>query len=413
MNRTLLMNHDSSLAGLRGRLFSRTCGRLSDRLARLVGTVATVAVLGCTCLLGACTTFADPSTVMDLRLLSVRAEPSEIIVTDPDAPPAQIKLWPLLADSSGEVSDATFSIVGCPNLPFGPAPPADPMATGGFPAGGVRGTLSSSLCPSDPASPHVWPLGSSADRQADGSVSISLSAEQITDALKNDVFRDQFGNIHGGFDLGLPINLELDVTRGDTSFKAVKRVMFWFPAQVPAIAGETPNKTPLIDSVQRAADRNDQAVLQNLEPFDDPCEHAPDSTPPCNKMRNAPVVAPGGVLWVKPSLADQEPFVTTVLDSTTGEVTPYSVAHEALRYSYYATLGKFSPGSTSTDLSRGGRWKDGQPHIEGKYEAPGLAELPFDSTAQKRAADVTIWVVVRDERGGSSWVERHLRVSEP
>ena len=44
----------------------------------------------------------------------------------------------------------------------------------------------------------------------------------------------------------------------------------------------------------------------------------------------------------------------------------------------------------------------GRLHIESKYkpEAGG-------------PSDVTIWIVVRDERGGASWVTRTLRVALP
>jgi len=346
---------------------------------------------------GACTTFDDQSTVLDLRVLAMQTEPSEIIIDDPAAPIPSISVRPLLADHDGDVSDATFQIIGCPNQAFGAAPPSDPMASGGFPAGGPRGTLSSTLCPVDPASPHRWVLASSDQLRDDKSVAVNLSADQLQDALMSDVFRDQFGNTHDGFDLGLPINLELDVTRGSTTIKAVKRVLFWFPPLVPAIVGEVPNQTPVIDKVSWATDRDDDAVLQGLAPWD---------------MTDQPMVAPGGELWVVPSLATQEPYQTTVLDATTGAVQPYAVAAETLRYFFFATRGKFSPSETSTDPGRGVHWNDGKPHLEAKYEAPPLANLPLDPATSVHVADVTVWIVVRDDRGGVSWQKRRLRVSE-
>jgi hypothetical protein len=346
----------------------------------------------------ACTTFDDPSTVLDLRILAASVEPSEVIVDDVSTLPS-LRLKPLVADHQGDVVAPQFSIVACPNQPFGPAPPADPMASGGFPAGGARGTLSSTLCPADPAAPHRWSLATAADVQDDGSVTLNLTPDQLQDALMSDLFRDQFGNLHGGFDLGLPINLEIDVTRGDgVTVKAVKRVLFWFPQLVPAIAGETPNQTPVISAVEQATGRNDDAVLENVSPFDE------------NAL---PTVAPGGELWVRPSLATQEPYLTTVLDATTGQVLPYPVATETLRYSFFATSGKFSPSETSTDPGRGVRWNDGKPHLEAKYEAPDAAEVPVDPATGKPRLDVTVWIVVRDDRGGASWEERHLRVGEP
>lgn len=367
-------------------------------LPRATGHVGLALFIASTCGSLACASFDDPSTIKDLRLLAVRAEPSELIISDLSAPPPVIKLWPLLADASGIVTDASFTVIGCPNNPMGPTPPIDPMASGGFPAGGARGTLSSSLCPTDPrAADYVWPLASSADMSADGSVSVTLSAEQIAAALAVDRFPDKFGHSHGGFDLGLPINLEFDITRGDQVVKGVKRVLFWFPTLVPVIEGELPNNTPVISSVQRAPSRDENAVLQEPEPFD---------------MVDVPTVAPGHPLWIAPALGEQEPFITTVLDTRTSEVTAYPVAQETLRYSYFATLGKFAPGSVSTDPPGGAKWKDGLPHVESRYEAPPLAELPLDPVTQVHAADVTVWIVVRDDRGGTSWAERHLRVTE-
>lgn len=366
----------------------------AGRIQAVIATLSLVGTLGAS----ACTTFEDPSTVLDLRILAARAEPSEILVDDPSALPS-IQLKPLIADHNGDVVKPTFSIVGCPNQAFGPAPPGDPMASGGFPAGGARGTLSSTLCPADPAAPHRWTLATEADVRDDGSVTLNLMPDQVQDALMNDLFRDQFGHLHGGFDLGLPINLEIDVTGGDgVVVKAVKRVLFWFPQLVPAIAAETPNQTPVISEVLQASGRNDDAVLENVQPFG---------------KDTVPMVAPGGELWVSPSLAAQEPYLTTVLDATTGEVQPYPVAAETLRYSFFATRGKFSPGETSTDPGRGVKWKDGRPHLEAKYEAPPAANVPIDPASGKPGVDVTIWIVVRDDRGGASWEERRLRVGEP
>jgi hypothetical protein len=48
-------------------------------------------------------------------------------------------------------------------------------------------------------------------------------------------------------------------------------------------------------------------------------------------------------------------------------------------------------------------------HLESQYNAPAsLDGLPTDPATG--AGLVTIWVIVRDDRGGESWVERQLAI---
>jgi hypothetical protein len=46
--------------------------------------------------------------------------------------------------------------------------------------------------------------------------------------------------------------------------------------------------------------------------------------------------------------------------------------------------------------------------IESQYTLPAAGQVVTDAEGK---ADVTIWVVVRDDRGGEFWQERRLRIT--
>jgi hypothetical protein len=75
---------------------------------------------------------------------------------------------------------------------------------------------------------------------------------------------------------------------------------------------------------------------------------------------------------------------------------PLQVEKETLRYRFFATAGTFTPAQTSSELLPG-VVAIGPVHIESQYSAPATITGP-----------VTLWVVVRDDRGGEAWLERQL-----
>ena len=78
-----------------------------------------------------------------------------------------------------------------------------------------------------------------------------------------DIFPDQFGNLHGGFDLGMPLTLDITVDAGTEQIRAVKRVLYWAQR---IDAAQMPNQTPTIDTVSGFYDR-DEATF---DPIDEP-----------------------------------------------------------------------------------------------------------------------------------------------
>jgi hypothetical protein len=354
---------------------------------------------------GGCTNFQDPTTVVDLRMLAVVVQPSEIILDahlgDPSMPvvdPANnppITVTPLIVDPRGGGRKVTYTISACPNDPFAPAPPGGGQGGGAFPSGGARTTVGSALC--DENDPTTWLLTPN-PIEAGQSVMIQPTVEQLTVAFMKDIFPDQYGNLHGGFDLGMPLTLDVKVDAEGEEIRAVKRVLYWARR---IDAAQMPNQNPTIDSVSYFYERDDAT----FDPVDQPqvLLHDPGADYDLD-------VKPGATsVWILPAKGNAESFETTVVDPDTRLAVPYTVPRETLRYRFFATAGTFSPPITSSEPETGFT-ATGPIHIESEYRLPSANQIAFDSAGH---AVVAIWIVVRDDRGGESWQQRNLRITVP
>ncbi len=345
----------------------------------------------------ACQELEHPSTVRDLRLLAVVVEPPEVIL-DPAAPEAagpEIEVRPLLADPAGGGRPVTWTARACGNDPLAPsAPGAGTEGAASYPAGGARSTVGSARCP--PPGPTSWPLLPEGEtRPAGASFRFALTASQLAAAFAADVFPGHLGRPHGGFDLGLPIALEITARAGNESAVGIKRVVFW-PG--PLRADQRPNRNPQILEVRTFAARDPRSLAPQ-----GPIELlAPDAPRP---------IAAGEPLWLEPAGATAEPYLTPVIDRFTDQVKLAEIPAETLRFSFFATAGRFVPPETRSALSFGAAPTERLP-LESRYEPPAAADLPRDPGSGRRQQEVTIWIVVRDERGGAAFVERRLLVQE-
>jgi hypothetical protein len=350
----------------------------------------------------ACTSFDDVSTVKDLRVLAVATDPSEVILKlnglpeDPSTPidptaltvdPASIPtihVTPLLAEPQASGRTVSWSLRACPNNPYGAAPPAGGGGGGPDPSGGARTTVGSTLCTD--GAPTTWMLGDATGPTKD----VTFTPDQLLAAFKADIYIDQYGNFHGGFDLGLPMNLELTATDGVTTVQAVKRVLFWATMLPDQVANNLPTKPPLSTYPDR--DEQTWAPIGDVTPLD-----------PAVPAR----VAVGSHLFVRPDLppGDLEKYVTTVIARDPPHLAmPVEIPRERIRYAFYATAGHFDPPRTTNEVVPG---VVGTVHLESKYLPPAtLDEVPVDAASGQHL--VTIWVVVRDDRGGEAWTEAHL-----
>jgi hypothetical protein len=351
----------------------------------------------------ACTDFQNPTTVIDLRMLAVEVQPSEIILdadlSNPSMPvvdPANnppVMVTPLIVDPRGNGRDVTYTISACPNDPFAPAPPGGGQGGGAFPSGGARTTVGSALCDED--SPTTWVLTPNPVNSRDP-FQVQPTVDQLTLAFMKDIFPDQYGNPHGGFDLGMPLTLDIKVNAGGEEIRAVKRVLYWGRAIDPA---QVPNQNPTIDTVDLFYERDDAT----FDPVD-----TPQAIPHVLGADFDVDVKPGVTsLWIRPSKGNAEAFETTVIDPNTHHAVPFTVPRETLRYRFFATAGTFSPPTTSSEPETG--FVATAPiHIESEYQLPPADQLAVDAAGR---AVVAIWIVVRDDRGGESWQQRNLRLT--
>ena len=352
----------------------------------------------------ACTSFPDVTTVVDLRVLAVAADPSDVFLTltglpaDPAAPidlgalgidPASIPtvhITPLLVDPAGRA--VTWSLSACPNSPYGAAPPNSVMGGGMDPGGGANNTVGSTLC--DDATVRLSPIpGAFA---ADATADVQLSPSDLATAFLSDVFPDQYGQPHGGFDLGMPLNFQVTATDGVQMVKAVKRVVFW----ARPLPGQTLNQTPTIPSVSLFANR-DPATFDLMD-----AAGTLDATTPTH-------VALDAGLWLLPTFQEgvtDETYTPIILnrDPPYQAIAAPEPVEERIRYAYYATAGHFDPPRSVNQLIPG---TVGTVHLESHYIPPAtLDEVPVDAATGLHL--VTVWIVVRDDRGGESWVEGRL-----
>lgn len=362
------------------------------RESRQSGARVTLAFAWAVALTAGCTSFADPSTVTDLRVLAVRTEPSEVILNA--ALPADvatamipdIRLEPLIADPRGQGRPLSVTVTACANDPGAASPPNNGADPTGFPAGGARTTVGSALC--DGAATEL-PVAADVDPAAEPAITVRLPAAWVAAAFTRDVFLGPDGRLHGGFDLGMPVVFQVTVRASAETVKAVKRVTFWMH---PLRDDQVANESPVVSAV-RAYDRRDEATA----------EPRPDALVPLEA--GMPLDAPDQGLWLDPAPALAQPYVTAVIDRLTGETKPHDVERETVRYTFHATAGKFGPFETTSEPPPGVTVPT-RVHLESKYEPPPVAERPADGPL-----DVTVWIVARDERGGASWVTRSLRVA--
>jgi hypothetical protein len=358
--------------------------------------------LALACAASACASFADVSTVADLRVLAVETNPSEVILTvtglpaDPAAlidpkmlaiDPASIPtvhLTPLVVEPPRAAGRTlTYALSACPNNPYGAAPPRSMGGGGPDPSGGARTTVGSTTCDDAPV---AWVLGSNTT----GVFDVTLTPDQLAYAFMHDVYIDQDRRFHGGFDLGLPINFQLTVDDGVERAVAIKRVLFW----AQKLPGQVANVAPSVPVIHTYAERT---------PEWDPVE------PIGTLDADTPVhVALGAGLWLEPILppADVESYVTTVIDRDSHFAVPVTVPSERLRYAFYATAGHFDPARSVSELPPG---VSGRVHLESRYLPPAtLDDVPVDAETQLPL--VTVWIVVRDDRGGETWAVGHIAV---
>ena len=191
----------------------------------------------------------------------------------------------------------------------------------------------------------------------------------------------------------MPLNLQVTATDGVHTVKAVKRVTFW----AQTWPDQQLNQLPALPGVALFTDRNPDTFE-----LEDSAGMLDDVTPtPVSLHGRATALRAVALLPQYEEGVTDESYAPTVIN----RVPPYEAieaapVQERIRYAFYATAGHFDPARTVNQLIPG---VSGTVHLESHYVPPAtLDAVPVDAAGLHV---VTVWVVVRDDRGGESWIE--------
>jgi hypothetical protein len=317
--------------------------------------------------LATCTpSFENSSTVIDLRLLAVQAEPPEVLIDVealmasgmlPEALPP-ITLTPLVVDPRGAGRPVTYRVEACAN------DPNIAVMGGEQRAGRVGDSVSDSPCAAGAtliAEGTALPAG-------DGTVPFTVTFTPTVPFLFAAGMADPLG-----IELGLPIVLTFTLQAGNESVVAVKRVIF----SRRLTPTHKPNANPVVRAFTYRYSRED--TRRPLDPA------MPPLVPLRSELR----------FGFEPAVAEAYPARNFSLRDR--RFFTEDVPGETLRYAFYTTRGRFSPGNLNNDPSP----LRNNPTMENEttYHAP-----------DNEVGEADVFVVVRDERGGSSFARSKLRV---
>jgi len=317
---------------------------------------ARLSLLAAAAALLACTGSVDTADrVHDLRMLGMRAEPPEVVL-------------PVAFRPDGSV------------VSVGPRPPLPPITLTGLiadPGGGGRAVdYEISIC-SERDSETARCLGDSPGYRvlgegqvtptalgAEPSVTFTPTWEDLSGAVVEDPYHG-FG--------GLPVALQLEVRAGDEAVVGIKRVVFTASLGAPL---PPPNRNPALDGVTYAGAAWAEGASVDFNGTVHP------------GFRGSTVTSDNPI-EVTPTASLFEDYDRTAFDGSTVHFS------EAWRYSFFATAGSFSPASAGGNGPPGTQPGQGDP-VDTKW-MPDLGEA---------GGPVTVWIVVRDGRGGETWVVR-------
>jgi hypothetical protein len=328
----------------------------------------------------------SPTLVEDLRVLAIRAEPPEVLVDGPGAPLGSVTFDALVVDPRGLATSYTWSF--CPVASAETCGDYDRKRAAAPEAAQPALDLARALQAQGDAGPP--PDGGVGD-QAIGSFAVPLPEELFAYHLADSAL---------GLGNGAWLSAVLALRTGEQVLTAQKRVVLnardlsvWNPQlqaafgwQVCAagstepgclpLAPRTPNHNPDIATVELA--RGAHADVP-FAPVDGPISVAPGET-----VRLRPVLADGAI--------ESYQTIESALQGSTLHVVDRS---EEPIVSWFTTAGKVADEHTAAQLTK---------TLDTAYTAP-------DAPPQATGGRVSVWMVVRDQRGGVGWTRVDLVVT--
>jgi hypothetical protein len=201
-------------------------------------------------------------------------------------------------------------------------------------------------------------------------------------------------------DFGLPAIVNLVYGINGERTEAIKRVVYW-PRLDPA---QEPNRNP---SLGDPADPN--VVKIQFFSHRDPTTGNPDQ--PLSDV-DVPTlsIAAGDKLYVQPNYLPgaAESYLLRVRNPDTDAIETKMVDRELLRFQFYATAGSFTPEMQFSELNP--ILVGGTLHTDAEWVLPTAVEAQ-EANWPAEGGLVTIWIVTHDERAGSDWASRQVRLN--
>jgi hypothetical protein len=333
------------------------------RSIRLVLGVAAAIAGGCD------TDFEDPSIVLDLRILGMRAEPPEIVAPVDPADPTDIDLADIppvrvcaLVAEPNRNRGAHYQMRLCPPTGGGRCTGSDE---------GEEEQLVVELAAGDVDDPDTLGPG-------DMCATVEANADLVV-VVQQSVRADDLAGFGG---IGVQVDLAVTPDGGDEQdtvwgFKRVR-----YSPQLPE--ERVANLNPALDGITGARDPTGERDRD----FEIPLGRCGSIDPF--------LVAPGERVTMLPRETEgaREDYVLPTFE---GGARSYT---ENLRYQWHATAGEWSRFETGGELDPVGN----QPPLDTRWTAPD------DSEEIGEGLDVAMWIVQRDERGGQAWYETCARV---
>jgi hypothetical protein len=168
--------------------------------------------------------------------------------------------------------------------------------------------------------------------------------------------------------------IQVELRAGDERIVGFKRMVFSFPSQPPVALNTNPPIGPI--EFNDAGWAPDASVTFTVTPPRTPGQMGMIGAPARNQL----------AILEDPSLA--EDYVVRTFEGET------RVLRETFRYNFFASNGTFSPTQA------------GGANLLSSDAGPIQAQWSRVDTEDAGSGPTTVWIVVRDGRGGESWVSR-------
>ncbi len=316
--------------------------------------------------------FERPSEVIDRRILAISAEPPEL-VSDGSSLPRTVEVRALVVDPKTGTNEVAFEWRTCTPGISRFLPGGDSASTQGEPDPVTQ------RC--DAEDPATLVAKGTSTLEAFSSAPVAFPIPDAAAPLLGAASQR-------GFALSAYLHADLFIENGEQPLYGFKRIVL-----SPAIpAGRMANRNPRL-----AALLVDGSVWDADAPLELPfqgCEEEDQASIPDPNDDEKTVKSCAHLLMPAFDAGEAEPYTVQQFD---GQLTSL---RERLRFDWYADLGRFTNQATEQPDSLSGAERD---PLSTKWIEPSV----------RPEGPVTVWVVVRDGRGGTSWIKRTVVFTAP